>query len=309
MFKNGKIPLIVIFGPTASGKSNLAVKIAKEVNGEIVTADSMQVYKRMNIGTAKPTYEEMQGIAHHMIDVCEPNENYSLARYVDDAEKVIRGVAQKGKVPILAGGTGLYIDTLINGTILSETNSDDKYREFLYQEAEKKGAEYVHNLLKEVDIKSAQSIHPNNLKRVIRALEFYKVSGIRQSEHIEKEEKKDTPYKSVKFGIATEREKLYEKINLRVDEMLKSGLVEEVQTLKNEGIDEQYTSMQGIGYKEVLLYLNGYLNYDEMSELIKKATRNYAKRQITWFKREQNTTWIDPSNEKISEIFKKTMEL
>ncbi len=309
MFKNDKIPLIVIFGPTASGKSDLAVKVAKEVGGEIVTADSMQVYKRMNIGTAKPTQEEMAGIVHHMIDVCEPDENYSLAKYVEDAGDVIEKVWQKGKIPVLAGGTGLYIDTLINGTVLSETNTDEAYRETLYEEAKQKGNEYVHNLLKEVDLKSAENIHPNNLKRVIRALEFYKTSGIPQSEHIEKAEKVDTPYNAFKFGLSVDRELLYDKINRRVDIMLERGLIEEVETLKNDGVDEKYTSMQGIGYKEVLLHLNGHLSYDEMSELIKKATRNYAKRQNTWFKREQNTTWIAPDDAKNLEIFKKTMEL
>lgn len=309
MFKNDKIPLIVIFGPTASGKSDLAVKVAKEVGGEIITADSMQVYKRMDIGTAKPTAEEMEGIAHYMIDVCEPDENYSLAKYVEDAGNIIKKVWQNGKVPVLAGGTGLYIDTLINGTVLSETNTDEVYRESLYEVAKQKGNEYVHNLLKEVDLKSAEAIHPNNLKRVIRALEFYKTSGITQSEHIEKAERAETPYNAFKFGLSVDRELLYDKINRRVDIMLEKGLVDEVAALKNDGVDEKYTSMQGIGYKEVLLYLNGNLSYDEMTELIKKATRNYAKRQNTWFKREQNTTWITPGDVKNLEIFKKTMEL
>lgn len=307
--KNAKIPLVVIFGPTASGKSDLAVKVCKEIGGEVVTADSMQIYKGFDIGTAKPDKDEMQGIPHHMIDVAEPTENYSLARYVEDAGKVIEKVWQKGKIPVLAGGTGLYIDTLINGMVLSETNTDEEYRQSLYDLAQKNGNEYVHNLLKEVDLKSAESIHPNNLKRVIRALEFYKTSGIPQSQHIEKAEKTETPYNTLKFGISVDREILYDKINRRVDIMLEKGLVDEVENLKNAGVDERYTSMQAIGYKEVLLYLKGNLSYDEMSELIKKATRNYAKRQNTWFKREQNTTWIEPGDAKISEIIKKTMEL
>lgn len=310
MFNNNKkIPLIVIFGPTASGKSDLAVKVSKAIDGEVVTADSMQVYKRMDIGTAKPSKDEMEGILHHMIDVAEPTENYSLARYIDEAYEAIKKVWERGKIPVLAGGTGLYIDTLINGTVLSETNSDPDYRESLLKLAKEKGNEYVHNLLKEVDLKSAETVHPNNVKRVIRALEFYKTSGIRQSEHIEKAERADSPYKTFKFGISTEREALYERINKRVDKMLEYGLVAEVESLKADGIDERYTSMQAIGYKEVLAYLNGGLTYDEMTELLKKATRNYAKRQNTWFKREQNTTWVDPQDKKIIEIFKKTMEL
>ena len=307
--KEKKIPLIVIFGPTASGKSDLAIKVCKELEGEVVTADSMQVYKRMNIGTAKPTLEEMDGVAHHMIDVAEPTENYSLARYVQEAESVIKKVWQSGKIPVLAGGTGLYIDTLINGTVLSDTSSDEEYRSSLYEIAKEKGNLYVHDLLKEVDIEAALSIHPNNLKRVIRALEFYKVSGIRQSEHIARAQTIDSPYNAFKFGIYSERETLYERINKRVEKMLALGLVEEVQSLKADGVDERYTSMQAIGYKEVLQHLNGNITYEEMAELIKKATRNYAKRQNTWFKREQNTTWLDLRDKKIIEIFKKTMEL
>ncbi len=304
-----KIPLIVIFGPTASGKSDLAVKVAKNVNGEIITADSMQVYKGMDIGTAKPTIEEMQGIAHYMIDVAEPTENYSLARYVKEAETVIQNVWENGKIPILAGGTGLYIDTLINGTVLSETKNDEQYRENLYALAQQNGNDYVHNLLKEVDEKSAQNIHPNNLKRVIRALEFFKTTGTKQSEHIEKGKTTESKYQIFKFGISTDRDVLYERINKRVDKMFEKGLVTEVEELLKKGVDQRYTSMQAIGYKEVLTYLNGSLSYIEMTELLKKATRNYAKRQITWFKREQNTTWVDIADKKIIEIFKKTMEL
>ena len=307
--KSDKIPLVVIFGPTASGKSDLAIKVCKEIGGEVVTADSMQIYKGMDIGTAKPDLEEMQGVPHYMIDVAEPTENYSLARYVEEATKVIENIWQNGKIPVLAGGTGLYIDTLINGMVLSETNTDEEYRKSLYDLAQQNGNEYVHNFLKEVDLKSAENIHPNNLKRVIRALEFYKVSGKKQSEHIEKAQKAETPYNTFKFGISLDRELLYERINKRVDIMFEKGLVAEVEKLKNNGVDERYTSMQAIGYKEVLLYLNGNLDFDEMSELLKKATRNYAKRQITWFKREQDTMWIDPKDENVIEIIKQSIRL
>ena len=305
--KSDKIPLVVIFGPTASGKSDLAIRLCKEIDGEVVTADSMQVYKGMDIGTAKPSLDEMRGVPHHMIDVAEPTENYSLAKYVEDAEKVIEKIWQNGKIPVLAGGTGLYIDTLVNGMVLSETNTDEEYRKGLYDMAQEKGNEYVHNLLKEVDLKSAENIHPNNLKRVIRALEFYKVSGKKQSEHIKKAERCETPYNTFKFGIAVDRELLYERINKRVDIMFDKGLVAEVEKLKNAGIDERYTSMQAIGYKEVLLYLNGNMTFDEMSELLKKATRNYAKRQNTWFKREQDTLWIDPQNENTISMIKESI--
>jgi tRNA dimethylallyltransferase len=239
-------PLVVIMGPTASGKTSLAVDVCKEINGEVVTADSMQVYRKMNIGTAKPTLEEMQSIEHHMIDLVNPDENYSLGEYVKEAKKVIESIYKKGKIPVLAGGTGLYIDTLIQGTVLSDGENDEEYRKELYSLAEKNGNEFVYNMLKQTDEKSALSIHPNNLKRVIRALEFYKVTNKKQSEHIS-EGKKESEYKLAKFCLFPERDALYDKINRRVDLMIDSGLVNEVKELL-----DKYCSLASEIYKFVL---------------------------------------------------------
>ncbi len=301
---NKKIPVIVLFGPTASGKTKLAVEICKRFGGEVVTADSMQVYKRMNIGTAKPDKAEQCGIKHHMIDIVEPSVNYSLADYTEDAKKVISEVYSKGKIPVLAGGTGLYIDTLIGGIKLSEGETDLEYRNELYALAKEKGNEFVHAMLEKIDEQSAKEIHPNNVKRVIRALELYKVSKITRSEHIKNSRPEDEPYNTVKFCISTERDLLYERINQRVDEMFEKGLVDEVETLVKEGIDSGCTAMQGIGYKEVVEYLCGKVSLEDAKELIKQSTRRYAKRQITWFKREKNTEFIEPSIEKVEEIIK-----
>ena len=299
-----KIPLLVLFGPTASGKTKLAVEMCKEFGGEVVTADSMQVYKKMNIGTAKPDEEEQQGIKHHMIDVVEPDVNYSLAEYVEDAKKVIEDVYQRGKIPVLAGGTGLYIDTLIGGIKLGESEADHEYRKELRLLAEEKGNEYVHNMLKEIDLKSAEEIHPNNIKRVIRALELYKVSKITKSEHDKNSRPEEEPYNTVKFCISMDREKLYNRVNKRVDIMFENGLVDEVEELIKSGIDANCTSMQGIGYKETADYIFGKLTLEETKDLIKQSTRRYAKRQITWFKREKNTHFIEPDVEKVKEIIK-----
>ncbi len=303
-----KKPIVVIMGPTASGKTTLAVEICKRINGEVVTADSMQVYKKMNIGTAKPDEEEMQGIKHYMIDIIEPTISYSLASYVKDAADAIESVYQKGKIPVLSGGTGLYIDTLVNGVELSEVTTDEEYRASLYNIANEQGYDAVHKLLQQIDLKSAQAIHPNNLKRVIRALEFYKTTGIKQSEHIEKNAKSSI-YDAIKFCLFPQREILYEKINKRVDIMLKKGLVDEVEALLADGVDSNCTSMQGIGYKEIALYLEKKISLDEAVEMIKMGTRRYAKRQITWFKRETETNFVDNSFEINIENFVKTIEL
>ncbi len=303
-----KKPLVVIMGPTASGKTSLAVEVCKKIDGEVVTADSMQVYKRMNIGTAKPDEEEMQGIKHHMIDVLEPTQAYSLADYVKDASVAIESIYAKGKIPVLAGGTGLYIDTLINGVELSDVTSDEEYRKTLYHLAREQGNEAVHKLLCQTDLKSAQTIHPNNLKRVIRALEFYKTTGTKQSEHIDKGEK-NSNYNTCKFCLFPQREILYEKINKRVDIMISKGLVEEVENLLKDGVDSKSTSMQGIGYKEIVLFLENKITLDEAIEMIKTGTRRYAKRQVTWFKREQNTDFVDNSFEINVDNFVKTIEL
>jgi tRNA dimethylallyltransferase len=268
----------------------------------------MQVYKYMNIGTAKPDEEEMEGIPHHMIDIAEPQEAYNLALYAEDAKKVIADIHSRGKIPVLAGGTGLYIDTVINGTELIEQEVDEEYRQHLYKIADEQGADTLFEMLCDIDPDSAEVIHKNNIKRVVRALEFFHSSGVRQSEH-NSAAAGNAPYNTVKFNITMPRELLYDRINLRVDKMIAAGLAEEVEFLINYGVPADSTSMQGIGYKEMLLYLKGELSLSDTADMIKQATRRYAKRQITWFKREQNTYLVDGEKRNYCEIFQKTMEL
>lgn len=298
-----KIPVIAIFGPTASGKSDLAVRVCEKLGGEVVTADSMQVYKFMDIGTAKPDKEEMRGIPHHMTDVVLPTQNYSLSDYVRDAGKAIADIAAAGKIPVIAGGTGLYIDTLIDNTDLSTADRDDNLRKELYEYAKLNGNKALKELLKDIDIKSYESIHENNVKRVVRAIEFYKTTGVKQSEHIESS-KRESPYIAKKFCIETERDVLYDRINKRADKMIDKGLIDEVSAILEMGVTEQNTSMQGIGYKEFIPYLNGEKKLDECVDTVKRETRRYAKRQITWFKREGNTTKISGDIESFIKNYK-----
>ncbi len=307
--KQDKIPLIVIFGPTASGKTAAAIKVCKWIGGEVVSADSMQIYKFMDIGSAKPSVSEMDGIKHHMIDFRDPRVNYSLADYVDDAKKAILEIHGRGKMPVLAGGTGLYIDTIINGIVLSEAESDTKYREYLSELAEKNGNEFVYNMLVRVDKESAEETHPNNLKRVIRALEFFKCTGIKKSEHKLKSREIEGQYNILKFGMDMPRDILYDRINKRVDIMLENGLVDEVKRLISMGVSENSTAMQGIGYKETRMFINGEITYSELTDMIKQSTRRYAKRQITWFKREKDTVWVNPLEKDYFKLFQKTIEI
>lgn len=307
--KQDKIPLIVIFGPTASGKTAAAIKVCKWIGGEVVSADSMQIYKFMDIGSAKPSVSEMDGVKHHMIDFRDPRVNYSLADYVDDAKKAILEIHGRGKIPVLAGGTGLYIDTIINGIVLSEAESDTKYREYLSELAEKNGNEFVYNMLVRVDKESAEETHPNNLKRVIRALEFFKCTGIKKSEHKLKSREVEGQYNTLKFGMDMPRDILYDRINKRVDIMLEDGLVDEVKRLISMGVSENSTAMQGIGYKETRMFINGEITYSELTDMIKQSTRRYAKRQITWFKREKDTVWVNPLEKDYFKLFQKTIEI
>ena len=298
-----KIPLIVLMGPTASGKTSMAVEICKKYGGEVVTADSMQVYKYMDIGTAKPTYEEMQGIKHHMIDLVEPTEEYSLAEYVKEAKKVIEDIHSRGKLPVLAGGTGLYIDTLISDIELSDGDKDESLRNELYEVAKNQGEDKLFEILREIDPASCETIHKNNVKRVIRAIEFFKTTGVKQSDHI-KNTVKNSPYDLTKICLSWDREVLYERINKRVDIMFDMGLEEEVKKIREMGVSPDLTSMQGIGYKEVFPYLDGHLSLEETKDIIKQGTRRYAKRQITWFKREENTSFVPADFNIIDEIIK-----
>lgn len=288
-----KKPLVILTGPTAVGKTKASIGLAKAIGGEIISADSMQVYKQMDIGSAKIKPSEMDGIPHYLVDILEPDEEFHVVLFQQMAKQAIQKIYEKGKIPILVGGTGFYIQAVLYDIDFSENEKDTSYREELEKLAQIKGAEYLHDLLREVDEKSAQDIHANNVKRVIRALEYFHQTGEKISEHNEEQRKKVSPYNFSYFVLNDERAHLYERINLRVDQMINEGLVREVQSLKEKGYTRDMVSMQGLGYKEMLDYLNNKCSLEEAVEIIKRDTRHFAKRQITWFKRESDVTWID----------------
>ncbi len=278
-----KDKLIVISGPTASGKTGLAIELANKLNGEIVSADSMQLYKLMDIGTAKPDAAELSQAKHYMIDEIMPDEEMSIATFKDLAFGYIQKIISEGKLPIICGGTGFYTNAVIYNTDFAETNVDTKYRDEMYKLAEEKGNEFVHDLLRKVDEDSADKIHANNIKRVIRALEYFKETGQKISEHNEAEKAKEKFFDTKQIILNVDREKLYNKINYRVDLMVEQGLFEEVESLMKLGYKENLTSMQGIGYKEIIQYFKGEVTKDEAIELVKQNSRRYAKKQVTWF--------------------------
>ena len=288
-----KRPLIILTGPTAVGKTKASIGLAKALNGEIISADSMQVYKYMDIGSAKIRPEEMQGIQHYLIDALEPDEEFHVVRFQQMAKRAMNEIYAKGNIPIVVGGTGFYIQALLYDIDFTESNEDSAYRQELEQLATEKGAEYLHDMLRKVDPASAETIHANNIKRVIRALEFYQQTGEKISEHNEQERAKESPYDFCYFVLNDDREKLYERINLRIDQMLEEGLVDEVQALKDRGYTRDMVSMQGLGYKEILDYLNGDCTLEEAIYILKRDTRHFAKRQLTWFRREREVIWID----------------
>ena len=288
-----KRPLIILTGPTAVGKTKASIGLAKALNGEIISADSMQVYQYMDIGSAKIRPEEMQGVRHYLIDELMPDEEFHVVRFQQMAKKALNEIYAKDKIPIVVGGTGFYIQALLYDIDFTESNEDNDYRKHLEQLASEKGAEFLHEMLREVDPVSADTIHANNVKRVIRALEFYKQTGEKISEHNEQERAKESPYDFCYFVLNDDREKLYERINLRIDQMLEEGLVDEVQSLKNRGYTRDMVSMQGLGYKEILDYLNGDCTLDEAIYILKRDTRHFAKRQLTWFRRERDVIWVD----------------
>ncbi|EJO5348813.1 tRNA (adenosine(37)-N6)-dimethylallyltransferase MiaA [Clostridium botulinum] len=289
------IDLLIIAGPTAVGKTDISIKLAQKLNGEIISADSMQIYKYMDIGSAKINKEEMKGIPHYLIDVVEPHQEFNVASFKTLAEKSIKDIISRGKLPIIAGGTGLYINSLIYNYDFTDADRDEEYREYLTKLAEDKGKEYVHNLLKDIDKESYEKLYPNDLKRVVRALEVFKITGKSISEYTKENEKKlyDIPYNINYFVLNMDREVLYERINKRVDIMIDKGLIKEVNNLKSMGYTPDMQSMKGIGYKEILFYLNGDISLDEAIYLIKKGSRNYAKRQLTWFRKDKRSIWID----------------
>lgn len=288
-----KKPLIILTGPTAVGKTKASISLAKAIGGEIISADSMQVYKEMDIGSAKIRPEEMDGVPHYLVDVLEPDEEFHVVRFQQMAKEAMAKIYANGHIPIIVGGTGFYIQALLYDIDFTENDGDMSFREEMEHYAAEHGAEALHEKLREIDPASADMIHANNVKRVIRALEFYHQTGKKISEHNEEERQKESPYAFVYFVLNDERKNLYDRINLRVDLMVKEGLLDEVKALKAKGYTKDMVSMQGLGYKEVLDYLDGEISFEEAIYRIKRDTRHFAKRQITWFKRERDVTWVN----------------
>lgn len=291
-----KRPLIILTGPTAVGKTDLSIQLAKAVNGEIISADSMQVYKNMDIGTAKVTKEEMCGIPHYLIDELMPEEEFNVTVFQKLAKQAAETIYAKGKIPIVAGGTGFYIQALLYDVDFTEDENDYSYRNELEKLSSEKGAEFLHQMLNEIDPEAAENIHANNVKRVIRALEYYHLTGKKISDHNKEQREKESAYNFVYFVLTMNRDRLYRRINQRVDQMLENGLLEEVKALKKAGYHKDMVSMQGIGYKEILDYFDGKYNYERAVALLKQDTRHFAKRQLTWFKRERFVTELDKDN-------------
>ena len=290
-----KQPIIVLTGPTAVGKTALSIELAKAVNGSIISADSMQVYKYMDIGSAKIMPEEMEGIPHYLIDVLSPMEDFNVVRFQTMAKRALEDIYSQGRIPIVTGGTGFYIQALLYDIDFTSEASDSSYRKELEEYLEENGPHMLHELLKDIDLVSYNTIHENNTKRVIRALEYYKMNNSPISLHNEKERGKESPYNFAYFVLTDDRENLYRRIDKRVDMMLEKGLVEEVSGLKNMGCTTDLVSMQGLGYKEVLRALDDEYSMEKAVEIIKQETRRFAKRQLTWFRRERGVIWLDKS--------------
>jgi tRNA dimethylallyltransferase len=306
--------LIIIAGPTGVGKTDISVKIAEKINGEIVSADSMAIYKYMDIGSAKIKKDEMKGIPHHLIDIIDPRDSFSAAEFKISAENVIDDIVKRSKFPMIVGGTGLYINSLIMDYDFTNASKDEDYRKHLIDLAEEHGNEYVHGMLKEVDPESFKKLYPNDLKRVIRALEVYKVTGETISKFNENSQDaaENSPYNLHYYVLNMNRLKLYERIDRRVDMMLQEGLIEEVKMLQKMGCKPDMQSMKGIGYKEILYYLDKRISLDEAIYLIKKGSRNYAKRQLTWFRKDKRAVWLDKdmlSEDEIIDIIVKEINL
>lgn len=288
-------PLIILTGPTAVGKTELSIALAKSIGGEIISADSMQVYKYMDIGTAKIRSEEMDGVPHHLIDILEPDVAFNVAMFKDLAKSAVEDIYSRGRIPILVGGTGFYIQALLYDIDFSEEDSDSSIRKELETLVEIKGAAFLHEKLREVDPESAEQIHANNVKRVIRALEYYQLHGEKISTHNETERHKESPYDFLYFVLTHDRQVLYERIEKRIDQMIDHGLISEVDNLLKKGYDSSLVSMQGLGYKELIPYLQKKCTLDEAIYVLKRDTRHFAKRQLTWFRRERNVRWLDKS--------------
>ena len=303
--------MVIVAGPTASGKCAAGVELCKRLQGSVISADSMQVYRGMDIGSAKITEEEMQGIPHELIDIIGPSEEWNVVRFQREAKAAVQRITARGRLPVLVGGTGFYIQALLYDIDFTETREDTSYRSLLEEKARTEGNESLYRMLQEKDPEAAAAIHPNNLKRVIRALEFTRETGEKISDHNEEQRKRQAAYDAVFFVLTMEREKLYRRIDLRVDQMMEAGLLEEVKRLQEQGFTSRDVSMQGLGYKQILQYLEGEGTLEDAVEQIKLQTRHFAKRQLTWFRRERDVIWIStdefPSREEMLDYMENTI--
>lgn len=288
-----KKPLIILTGPTAVGKTGLSIQLARMVHGSIISADSMQVYRHMDIGSAKIKKEEMQEIPHYLIDELEPTEEFHVVRFQEYARKYMEEIYAQGRIPIIVGGTGFYIQALLYDIDFTKEQEDTEYRRSLERLAKEQGGHILHEMLQKADPEAAKKIHENNIRRMVRALEFHHLSGQKISSHNETERQKESPYHFAYFVLNDDRQKLYDRINERVELMLEEGLIEEVKALRNLGCERHMVSMQGLGYKEILSYLEGEMSLADAVCRIKRDTRHFAKRQLTWFRRERDVIWVD----------------
>ncbi|WP_205665765.1 tRNA (adenosine(37)-N6)-dimethylallyltransferase MiaA [Anoxybacter fermentans] len=302
-------PLLVIVGPTAVGKTDFSLTLALEINGEIISADSMQIYKKMNIGTAKPSPEELAMVPHHLVDCIPPDQEFTVADFKQRVEIIIPQIYYKGAIPMLVGGTGLYIQAVIEGFIFPEMEIDWDFREKMHQLAKKRGNEIVHAMLKEVDPELAEKLHPNDLRRIIRGLEIFRQTGRTATYWHKRAKEQPKRYDTIKIGLIREREELYQRINERVDLMIEAGLVEEVKGLLDEGYSPDLVSMQGLGYKEIIGYLKGEYDLEEAIYRLKRNTRHFAKRQLTWFKRDKEIIWMNPGEMSTQEMVEKVKRM
>ena len=293
MKQQEKKPLLILTGPTAAGKTSLSIELAKSIGGEIISADSMQVYKKMDIGTAKIRPEEMQGVPHYLIDELDPSEEFNVVAFVEKSKEAMKKIYAAGHIPIIVGGTGFYIQALLYDIDFSQHEDKESYRKELEQLAKEKGKEYLYEILKKKDPEYATITHCNNVKKVIRALEYYKETGKKLSEHNEEQRQKESPYNFAYFVLYHDREELYDRINRRVDLMMEDGLLFEVESLIKEGYTKNLVSMQGLGYKEFFDYFDGRMTLEDTVDKIKKDTRHFAKRQLTWFRREKEVIWLN----------------
>ena len=303
-----KKPLIIIAGPTACGKTKFSIMLAKKIDGEIISADSMQIYKYMDIGTAKVTAEEADGVRHHLVDELEPDQEYNVMIFQEKAKRYMNDIWQRGKIPIVVGGTGFYVNALLYDTDFTQTSGDTSFREACYREAEEAGVDVLYKRLQRIDPAYAEIIHANNVKRVTRALEYHYLTGELFSTHNKEQKKKESPYQAGVIILSMNREKLYTRIEMRIDKMMKDGLLNEVKELLGKGFSRNLTSMQGLGYKEFMPYFDGEISLEEVVLELKKGTRHFAKRQLTWFRRQLDGLWIDVTEGDLAFALERSLE-